>query len=295
MKVKDNIEFDKLSKRLIIIAIVLAIFAFFSPLIFTRSGIVDFSDTGEIGDTIGGIMNPFIGMASIIVMFLAFYMQFKANQTMQFQFKINQFENQFFEMLKTHKENSNIISTTHYESEEGIGFGEEDAHRQWLDTRKKGFEFLVDQIYNKYDEIKEKHNSKDNKVNFNSAYSILWEDSFGHYFRHLFLIVKYIVSKPEYFLSYEEKRSYLRILRASLSTYEQVFLYYNWLSGYGRQWESENNKFFTDYRMIHNVSSNLMHIDFEIKNMEPFETLLKQGGFRKEENRNDDSLFELIE
>lgn len=291
---KNNKTFDTLSWWLIGVAIILALFAFFSPLIFTRPGIVDFSSTGEIGDTIGGIMNPFVGMASIIVMFLAFYMQFKANKMMQSQFERNQFENQFFEMLKTHKENSNIMSASHYESEEEYGFGEETARRQWLETRKKGFEFLVGQINHRYDEWKKQNGNRSNIENFHSAYSPLWEDSFGHYFRHLFLIVKFVVSKPESFLTYEEKRNYLRILRASLSTYEQIFLYYNWLSEYGSQWENDKNHFFTDYRMIHNVNF-VIHDDFAIRNMAPFNSLLEERTYRMESDRDDDTLFELID
>ena len=291
---KENKTFDTLSWWLIGIAIMLAIFAFFSPLIFTQKGIANFSDTGQIGDTIGGITSPFIGMASIIVMFLAFYMQFKANKLMQLQFERNQFENQFFEMLKTHKENSNIITTNHYEREEGMGFGDNAAYRQWLEARKKGFEYLVIQINNRYDEWKKQNPQKDVNENFHSAYSSFWEDSFGHYYRHLFLIVKFIVSKPEHFLTYEEKRNYLRILRASLSTYEQIFLYYNWLSDFGRQWEDEGNHFFTDYRMIHNVNF-AIHNDFAIKNTPPFSNLLKEKNYRKEKNRDDDTLFELID
>lgn len=290
---KDNRTFDTLSRWLIGIAVLLALFSFLSPLIFTRSGIVDFSNTGQIGDTIGGIMNPFIGMVSIIVMFLAFYMQFKANKIMQYQFERNQFESQFFEMLKTHKENSNIISTTHSETEEGMGFGDETAHRQWLDTRKKGFEYLVEQINSTYDKWK-KQNKRNNCDNFHAAYEKLWKDNYGHYFRHLFLIVKFVVSKPESFLTYEEKRDYLRILRASLSTYEQIFLYYNWLSGYGSQWEDEHNHFFTDYRMIHNVNF-AIHTDFAINKMQPFADLLINKKYRQEKNRNDDTLFELIQ
>lgn len=132
----DSQTFDTLSKWLIAIAILLVLFSFIAPLIFTRSGIVDFSRTGSIGDTIGGIMNPFVGIASIIVMFLAFYMQFKANKLMQFQFEKNQFENQFFEMLKTHKTNSDILSSTHYEIEGGA-FIDNVAREQWLEKRKK--------------------------------------------------------------------------------------------------------------------------------------------------------------
>lgn len=32
---------------------------------------VDFSETGPIGDTIGGIMNPFIALVGILLTFLA--------------------------------------------------------------------------------------------------------------------------------------------------------------------------------------------------------------------------------
>ena len=290
---KTNNTFDTLSKWLIGVAILLALFSFFSPLIFTRSGGVDFTNTGEIGDTIGGIMNPFVGLASIIVMFLAFYMQFKANKLMQSQFERNQFENQFFEMLKTHKENSNVITLTHYESEEGMGFGDEAARRQWLETRKTGFEYLVKLINNRYEEWKTQNSDRNNIDNFHSAYSPLWKDSFGHYFRHMFLIVKFVVSKPESSLNYEEKRNYLRILRASLSTHEQIFLYYNWLSGFGSQWEDEKNHFFTDYRMIHNVNFDI-HVDFAIREVQPFRDLLNNGSYLKEEGRDDDDLFELI-
>jgi uncharacterized membrane protein len=293
---KESKTFDTLSWCLIGIALLLAIFACFSPLLFTREGVIVFSDKeSHIGDTIGGIMSPFIGMASIIVMFLAFYMQFKANKIMQSQFEKNQFENQFFEMLKTHKENSNFITTNQYEREEGIGFGEESARRQWLETRKKGFEYLVEQINNKYDEQKEQNKGRTKKKNFQSAYTIVWEDSFGHYFRHLFLIVKFIVSKPETFLSYEEKRNYLRILRASLSINEQIFLYYNWLAEYGGRWEDDSNHFFTEYRMIHNVNS-AIHKDFAIEKTPPFKNLLKEKNYRTEKNRtpDDDTLFELI-
>lgn len=46
-------------------------FSFISPLIFTRnwSG-VDFSETGQIGDTIGGLVSPFLNLLSIILLYL---------------------------------------------------------------------------------------------------------------------------------------------------------------------------------------------------------------------------------
>ena len=62
-----------------LVAAIIVIFAFGAPYIFTRKGIIDFTETGQIGDTIGGTMGPFIAIAGVIVTFLAFLMQKKAN------------------------------------------------------------------------------------------------------------------------------------------------------------------------------------------------------------------------
>ncbi|MDR1761499.1 MAG: putative phage abortive infection protein [Bacteroidales bacterium] len=292
MKKEKIFDDDTLSKWLVRIATILAICAMFSPFIFTRaSGIVDFSNTGEIGDTIGGLTAPFIGTISIIVMFLAFYMQLKANNILKSQFERNLFENQFFEMLKIHKENSNVIINSFAEKEENMGFGEEAAYRQWRENRKKGFEYLVKKIDEEY-EYAQKFNTEgeEQRKVFIKTYFSQWEDSFGHYFRHLFLLVKFVVSKD--FLTYEEKRNYLRILRASLSTYEQVFLFYNWASGAGDKWENEKNKFFTDYRMIHNIPPDMGIDAFDIRFIPYFENLIKEKTYLKEKDNNNDSLFE---
>ena len=62
-----------------VLAAIIILFAFSAPYIFTRKGIIDFTETGQIGDTIGGTMGPFIAIAGVIVTFLAFLMQKKAN------------------------------------------------------------------------------------------------------------------------------------------------------------------------------------------------------------------------
>lgn len=61
--------------------------------------------TGHIGDTIGGIISPLIAIIAAILTFLAFYIQAKANRQVQEQFKLQQFEAQFYQMLKLHREN----------------------------------------------------------------------------------------------------------------------------------------------------------------------------------------------
>ena len=83
---KDT-DWTGLSISFIIIAGVLVVFAFLAPMIFTQpSDRWDFTETGQIGDTIGGIINPFIALVAVIMTFLAFYMQLRANKLQRDQF-----------------------------------------------------------------------------------------------------------------------------------------------------------------------------------------------------------------
>lgn len=86
-------------------------------------------------------------------------------------------------------------------------------------------------------------------------------DDLDNYYRHLFLMVKSVANEDEKYLPPDEKTNLLKILRAQLSTREQIMLFYNWFSGFGYEWEEESkdgNHFFTKYRMIHNIMPHLM-------------------------------------
>lgn len=87
------------------------------PILLTRpafSNFLDFSSTGEIGDTIGGLTTPIIALIGAILTFLAFWIQFKANKEHTRQFKKQdtsskreRFETKFYDMVKLHRENVN--------------------------------------------------------------------------------------------------------------------------------------------------------------------------------------------
>jgi hypothetical protein len=64
-----------------------------------------FSILGTIGDTLNGIFNPLIGALAVITTFLAFIVQFKANENQRNDIKIERFENKFYEMIRLHREN----------------------------------------------------------------------------------------------------------------------------------------------------------------------------------------------
>lgn len=83
-------EQERKKERVILwIAGALMIFGCFAPIIFTRTKLfecLDFSNTGEIGDTIGGTMTPIVSLVAVILTYLAFLKQVEANriQTEQF-------------------------------------------------------------------------------------------------------------------------------------------------------------------------------------------------------------------
>lgn len=97
--------------------------------------------------------------------------------------------------------------------------------------------------------------NSENKVNLLLKYPPFegHASKLGHYFRHLYQSVKYVVKQDENFISNDEKREYLVLLRSQLSNQEQLLLYLNYLAGFGRKWENNENSFLVNYRMIHNM------------------------------------------
>lgn len=352
MTEKQNNKFGKLEWLILFASLIFIIFSFFAPYILSNESNwdIDFTSTGQIGDTIGGIMNPFIALAGVLLTFLAFYIQFKANrlqynnfkfeiEEQRLQFSKSQFENQFYEMLRLHKENVNelrieqIFTNSEKEKSREIIVG-----RKVFDLLKTELEILIllakkhfpdsdinlqlNEAYGIFFHgVKKQDNSKhdffDDAIEIQKMYGLTdfadlnrayqykikteyyikeelhyqiflgHSHQIAHYYRHLFQTVKFVVSQSENLLSYEDKRRYLRILRAQLSNNEQAMLFYNWLSKFGKQWENDENKFFTDYRMVHNVYNALLVSGITLENIFDF-----SQSYKKEKNRSIDVLFE---
>ncbi len=135
------------------------------------SGIV-FSNTGPIGDTIGGITAPFIGFFAAILVYLAFRAQIDANNNIQLQFEEQRkvdyrtnFESTFFNLLNIHHdivknidfephkiiENNNDLINYFVNNRSGI----EDIEKQLLINSNKAtltsrdvFKYAVTFLYN---------------------------------------------------------------------------------------------------------------------------------------------------
>lgn len=379
-----------LKSGLYIILIIGFISVIFFPWLLTRESIsfVDYNKTGAIGDTINGIAGPFIALAGAILTFLAFYIQYKANLEQRNQFtktiqnqekeakeqliqynrslerqneerkeqekiwKTERFENQFYEMVRLHKENVNEISlkltnpyftgtqqvtnetnlngrivfkyfleeikiiyyvakktfknntSTNklinksygvffhglpYQEEKEPNKPDQKEYTDFINTLLKiNFSYVQGEYRNLKYVVAEKTDYK-NAINLNFKIGEGHSSYLAHYYRHLYQTVKFIVNQNENFISYEEKRKYLRMLRAQLSNEEQAMLFYNWKSEFGNSWENERNHFFTDYRMIHNIYAELIIADFSL--IKIFK-LMNDPYYRKENNRENDPLFE---
>ena len=97
----------------------LVVLVCFFPYWFTREGDPNmcFIGKGEIGDTIGGIMGPFVAIIAAFLTFIAFLIQYDANELqkkeLERQKKIRQreeFEVKLYKMLDEHKDNVNHIT-----------------------------------------------------------------------------------------------------------------------------------------------------------------------------------------
>lgn len=65
-----------------------------APFLFTRSGYISFAETGQIGDTIGGITAPISSLVGAVLLFLALKGQIAANKITQEQIRDHQLEEQ---------------------------------------------------------------------------------------------------------------------------------------------------------------------------------------------------------
>jgi len=116
--------FDKMFRQITGLFIFVIFIICSLPFILTQnSDSFDFKDTGEIGDTIGGTMTPFIGIAAAFLTFLAFWIQKKANDQQRADFttqlkknNLDAFETKFFELIRLHRDN---ISELNYSKSDG--------------------------------------------------------------------------------------------------------------------------------------------------------------------------------
>ena len=218
----------------LVYAALMLIICFF-PYWFTREWTeeLDFSKTGPIGDTIGGIMGPFIAMFASGLTFIAFWVQYKANQMQRADIAIERFEQRLFEMLGLLQETVN----GHIGRFKFHGFSLYSELKEY--KGREIFQYLYED--KPFDiQFGEKTCSSGLKKLFHNkelTYGLeeyVQDDAvrdLDNYFRLLYRIFKSIDDMDK--LSRDEKYEYCCIVRATLSRYELLVLFYNCLSSNG--------------------------------------------------------------
>ena len=198
------------------------------PWIFAKnSWWIDFTDTGQIGDTIGGIMGPFVAIAAAGLTFIAFWVQYKANIQQRQDIAFERFERNFYEMLRTQQEITNGLLI-------GIvdGYGNMILSHKGRDVFQYSYELAYDKISfpdgEKNCTLKGAlRNWPDLRLHLDTVKVM---SAFDHYFLHLYRIIKYIDEADSSLIDYEKKYEYSCIVRATLSQFEILLLYYNGFS-----------------------------------------------------------------
>lgn len=279
MKDKENSKKNKTFTLdfwiyLVIFLALIAIICCF-PAWFTEPGKLDFRNTGQIGDTIGGIMGPFVAIAAAILTFLAFWVQFKANEQLRRDIALERFESKFYKLLDIHIQNTSNLNIHNRKGKEVFKYLVDDFYyvydeveaiyndlinrssnsltndeREMLTRMSYGFFFYgykyfhynlnpkARQENDLYKIASEKFKNKNYPCQIDSGYNMY----LGHYYRNLFQMVKFVANYNKCPITEQQKYEYIKIIRAQLSDYEQIMLYYNSLSEVGKNWNDIKNQ-----------------------------------------------------
>ncbi|WP_111672684.1 putative phage abortive infection protein [Algoriphagus litoralis] len=320
---------------------------FILPLILTRPELsfINYKNTGGIGDTINGIAAPFIALLAAGLTYLAFYVQFRANQQVAEQFKYERFENKFYESLRVHKENvqeiqidskhqgrkafvwmykeyrfiyqltkaiyDDMSSNDEIRDDLGVLIKYDECQLAKLayiifffgvgEVSNKGIDYYIGDFDKKLNKkiikfllrCKMKYSNKGNgrkwmnikAGNYNDSISELYVNfepfdghvaKLGHYFRHLYQLIKLASTDPILNRENEDEEKkiryeYVKQIRVQLSNHEQAMIYYNSFFDAGKVWWGDETidkktkfegkkydlSYFLDYQMIKNIPYNL--------------------------------------
>jgi hypothetical protein len=203
------------------------------PVLLTQGGsVVDFTKTGQIGDTIGGIMGPFIAMIAAYLTFIAFWAQYYANKQQRDDIAIERFNQTFFSLMNMHEQITNSLEFTILRKDDNpISHKGRELFSYAFENKA-----AVNQVEeNKYKEKSMRTLLQENDWKSYESYQL--PTYFDHYFRNMYRIIKY-VDETKVFDNMDnpldKKYEYVAILRSTLSRYELVWLFYNCLSEYGQ-------------------------------------------------------------
>lgn len=180
----------------------------------------DFSSIGS------DVTAPFLSFSSVLLVIATLLNQNKKSTEQRQISNVERFESTFFNLISFNNEIVTSIKYSRYADSELSG-------REYFNT---AFNCLRD-MYNRNKPIILISDANGfNKIlqYTNKKYELFYgahQEYVGHYFRNLYHIIKFIDNQEN--LSNNDKSYYVSLVRAQLSTYELLLIFYNSLSKYG--------------------------------------------------------------
>lgn len=250
-------------------SIVLLILIVISPLCLSQHGPewMNLSSDGsaKIGDSIGGITAPFVGVLAVLATFCAFWVQYEYNKR-QYNFTVKeQFDHAFYEMLSIHESITDslrisIVNANNQtgqltsQPEETVRMGRAvfsymyEEMTVYEDERGGKFTYVGKKQYVGLKGLFEGHENPYPIYETNREVSGL-----DHYFRQLYNIFKMIHENKDF--DDATKYYYASIVRSTLSQYELIMLYHNCLSSNGRE---RFKPLVEEYAILNNIREDLL-------------------------------------
>lgn len=205
-----------------------------------------FNKPNEAGDTAGLVNGLFSALAFAGVIYAIFLQRHELEMqreelkgqreeftTQNETLKRQRFENTFFNMLHLQEQITDNITYSYVVNKQDpndLLFKEVRYDLHGREVFREAFETAPHEASDKDDYygmrgLLSKDGIKGYENNFTPTY-------FDHYFRHLYRIFKFVATSN--LIKEEDRYEYASIVRAQLSRYELIWLYYNGLSMYGK-------------------------------------------------------------
>lgn len=121
----------------------------------------------DVASNFGNILSPLVAIAAALLTFIAFWVQYKANQQQRYDIRVERLESRFYELLRLHRDNVSELTVDNELSGRNVFF------------------FMLEELRFLYKAIEEKtttwqdanHVQRDKRSNMNLAYKIFFYGS----------------------------------------------------------------------------------------------------------------------
>lgn len=187
------------------------------------------ADFGIFGDYAGGVIGTLTGLISVVFLYRTYRIQIEISRTQEFQQQSSQFETTFFMLLSQQR---SILQQIEGEITDSYGVKRNYGGYAYIGMLRQNLEIRLSDLT--YEELLISTDNKNIlKVNVHSLYHDLFKShasQLGHYFRHLYHIVKFVDESPE-----PNKKKYVDIIQSQMNTDELYLTAINGISNYGRK------------------------------------------------------------